>query len=329
MSILSTDQPKNFKLVPIQWNQGGGSGGGDINKIESISQNNKKLPIDKNKNVNIVTPTKINQLQDIDASNIKDGQALVYDKATNKYIGKDSIGENKFTRNETIKSTVGGLVAGKYNPYNKTPIQILEEALYPYLEFKVGNLTSNLSTLQELNTTITSIKLQINVTKTDKPIQSVKFYDNDTLIQDIINQPNGGTYSYTYSCNITNNTTFKAVITDGIKTITKTLDIKFVRNSYYGIISADNEITESLITSLNKKVIGVKEFTYNNIYLTNQRLLYAYPSEFGNLTSIIDENNFEYIDSYTFNTISINGSQYNVYVLETPISITNALQIYK
>ena len=47
------------------------------------------------------------------------------------------------------------------------------------------------------------------------------------------------------------------------------------------------------------------------------------------LSSIIDDNNFEYIDSYIFNTISINGNQYNIYVLETPISITNALQIYK
>ena len=334
MSIFSTDQPQNFKITPIDWDHigNGGSGSGDTNKIESVSQNGKRLPIDKNKNVNIITPDNLIDLKDINITDIKDKQILIYDEKTKKYINADNIANvnsDLFTRNEVIKTTIGGLTAGIYNPYNKTTNEILEDAFYPYLEFEVGELTSNLSILQEIGSAINSITLKVNVIKKDKAIQTVKFYDNDVLIQTINNQPNGGDYSYVYNCNISNDTIFKVIITDGIKSITKTLKISFVKKSYYGAISANNEITIELIKSLNNQLIGKKNLTFKNINLINQRILYAYPSIYGNLTSILDNNGFEYLDSYVLSTLLINDIEYNIYVLETPISIDNALQIYK
>lgn len=332
MSIFSTDQPKNFKITPIDWNHigSGGSGSGDTNKIESVSQNGKKLPIDKNKNVNIITPVNISDLKDVNISNIKDKQIIVYDEETKQYVNVDnSTSSDKFTRNEAVKVTIGGVTAGNYNPYDKTTNQILEDVFYPYIQFTVDDLTCNINKLQEIGTTLTAITLQVKVTKKDKAIQTVKFYDGSTLIQTIDNQPNGGTYSYSYACNISTDTTFKVVITDGQKTIEKTLNISFVKKSYYGVISADNEITVDLIKSLNNQLIGKKDLTFKNINLINQRILYAYPSIFGNLTSILDDNGFEYLDSYVLNKLLINEVEYNVYVLETPISIDNALQIYK
>lgn len=332
MSIFSTDQPKNFKITPIDWNHIGssGSGSGDTNKIESVSQNGKKLPIDKNKNVNIITPVNISDLKDVNISNIKDKQIIVYDEETKQYINVDNnASSDKFTRNEAVKVTIGGVTAGNYNPYDKTTNQILEDVFYPYIQFTVDDLTCNINKLQEIGTTLTAITLQVKVTKKDKTIQTVKFYDGSTLIQTIDNQPNGGTYSYAYACNISTDTTFKVVITDGQKTIEKALNISFVKKSYYGVISADNEITVDLIKSLNNQLIGKKDLTFKNINLINQRILYAYPSIFGNLTSILDDNGFEYLDSYVLNKLLINEVEYNVYILETPISIDNALQIYK
>jgi hypothetical protein len=49
--------------------------------------------------------------------------------------------------------------------------------------------------------------------------------------------------------------------------------------------------------------------------MTNQRVVYMYPKSFGNLTSIKDVNNFDYINSYTLLTITFEEIVYNVYVL--------------
>jgi hypothetical protein len=40
-----------------------------------------------------------------------------------------------------------------------------------------------------------------------------------------------------------------------------------------------------------------------------------YPKSFGDLTSIKDVNNFDYINSYTLSTITFEEIVYNVYVL--------------
>ena len=48
----------------------------------------------------------------------------------------------------------------------------------------------------------------------------------------------------------------------------------------------------------------------------------------GNLSSIKDANNFEYLNSYTKSTVMIDGTNYNVYVLTDPVTISGAKQIY-
>ena len=49
--------------------------------------------------------------------------------------------------------------------------------------------------------------------------------------------------------------------------------------------------------------------------MSNQRIVYLYPSSFGELTSIKDENNFENLDSFAKTLITINGVSYIEYKL--------------
>ena len=62
----------------------------------------------------------------------------------------------------------------------------------------------------------------------------------------------------------------------------------------------------------------------NNLTANNQKLAYAYPESFGNLASIKDQNNFEYLASFDKTTVQRDGVNYNVYILRDPMSITGA-----
>ena len=81
------------------------------------------------------------------------------------------------------------------------------------------------------------------------------------------------------------------------------------------------------ITALTKNVKNTKAQTAT-FTLSNQRSCYCYPASFGALTSIKDGNNFEYINSYTKTTVSVDGVDYNVYTLTDPVTASGFKQIY-
>lgn len=94
--------------------------------------------------------------------------------------------------------------------------------------------------------------------------------------------------------------------------------------SYYGII---NNSTLNSIEGLTPALRTGRgsTLTFN---LNNQRIAYLYPKSFGDLTSIKDANNFDYINSYTRSELSLNDVLYNVYILTDPVTITGFKQIY-
>ena len=109
-------------------------------------------------------------------------------------------------------------------------------------------------------------------------------------------------------------------------TVEKTITAQFVNASYYGVIESDFNVLD--INTLNKDIKNTQQLTttYNN--LINKRVCYAYPSSFGNLTSIKDDNGFNYINSYTLSTVNMDEITYNVYTLTDPTTITSFKQIY-
>lgn len=108
--------------------------------------------------------------------------------------------------------------------------------------------------------------------------------------------------------------------------ISSTVTVKGYANSYYGVIS-NNSISTSDISKLTSRLSTSKSYTYTT-NLTNQRVVYMYPKDFGKITSIKDTNNFDYINSYTLSELTYNGVEYYVYVLTDPVTITNFKQIF-
>ena len=106
--------------------------------------------------------------------------------------------------------------------------------------------------------------------------------------------------------------------------VTSSGTIKAYALSYYGVIDGSefvntNGLTSELRTSKSNTI---------TISLTNQRIIYMYPKSFGNLTSIKDANNFDYINSYTLSNATVNNVEYNIYILTDPVTINNFKQIF-
>ena len=94
---------------------------------------------------------------------------------------------------------------------------------------------------------------------------------------------------------------------------------------YYGASdTADVTSLEGLKEDLSKK--GQKVY---KITTANQHMTIVYDSSYGNLTSILDANNFELIQGWTKTTKVIDGQSYNVYVADIKTIDTDAQFTFK
>lgn len=106
--------------------------------------------------------------------------------------------------------------------------------------------------------------------------------------------------------------------------ISSNATVKGYALSYYGVINTNSIDNVNNLTNILRTSKG-STLTFN---MTNQRVVYMYPKSFGNLTSIKDANNFEYINSYTLSTMTLDGVEYNVYILTDAVTISGFKQIF-
>ena len=238
-----------------------------------------------------------------------------------------SDGSEVFDRTDLTAVTVGGLNSGS-SVKNKTTKEVLESILFPYQKPAVSFSISPNTTVYENGTTVSSIKFTINTTKKSDIIQSIKVYDGSTLLTTITSGvASGGTFTYTYSCNITSNTTLKVEVSDGTSTVSATKNITFANKSYYGFVADGTTVNETVIKALQNNVLKTsKALKYTGINCTNSKIVYAYPQNQGLLSSILDGSGFDYIDSYECTNTTVDGVNYNVYVMIDPTTLDGFMQ---
>ena len=235
----------------------------------------------------------------------------------------------KFDRSDLTAVTVGGLNAGS-SVKDKTVKDVLENILFPYQKPVVSFTISPNTTIYEIGNTVSAIDFSVTVTKKSENIQSIKIYDGSTLLTTIAtNVSNGGTFNYSYTCSISSNTTLKVEVSDGTSTVSSTKNIVFANRSYYGFIANGASVNADAIKALQNSVVKTsKGLTYDRISCIDSKLVYAYPKSQGLLGSIKDGNGFEYINSYNCSTISIDGIDYNVYVMIDATTVDSFKQVY-
>lgn len=98
--------------------------------------------------------------------------------------------------------------------------------------------------------------------------------------------------------------------------ITKTTIVYVVNYSYTGVVSASTT-TVTDTTGL----IPIVHYSRNHIrnyHQVNQKIVYLYPTSYGPLTSIVDQNGFEGISGFEKQTVTINNVQYYLYISKIP-----------
>lgn len=115
--------------------------------------------------------------------------------------------------------------------------------------------------------------------------------------------------------------TLTVTTTDGA-TKTASVTIAHVHANYCGVVAADKtSLTAAEVIALasqtnGKAIINSRSRTVA-VTQNNQKLVYAYPAYFGDLTSIKDGNGFQGFSGYTKKTVDVNGATYNVYIQNT------------
>ena len=122
--------------------------------------------------------------------------------------------------------------------------------------------------------------------------------------------------------NIKTDTTYNVAVTYENMTVTGSTTAKFVNPSYFGVVASSFSPTAENIKDLPETIKDTK--SYNGVVSTNnQKVCYAYPKGFGELTSIKDGNGYEYINSFTHSIININEEDYHVYILTDASSVSD------
>lgn len=284
LSITNLEVDKNGKLVATL---------SDGSKLTPIDMPTAQVAVSKEKN-NVATLK-------------KDGI----------YVPKSG-GAVTYTNEEGVAQDIGGIAKG--TTFKDTPIEeVLDKLFAPPYEKPQISIGLSCKNLYDKNGTDipTSITITANVTKKTEEIAEVSAYIGTTLIEKKTEGvKDGGKFTFTYTVPADFETSmFKVECKDSKNTVNTTSKVTLVALSYQGCIADGVTIDETAIKALTPVLKATVGGTYE--YTTPYgRFLHAIPSEIGDITSAKDlVNNFNYTDSCTKTTMTINGETYNVWYL--------------
>lgn len=99
---------------------------------------------------------------------------------------------------------------------------------------------------------------------------------------------------------------------------------------FFGVIPGNIEAPDEdmLTTQCTKFKTTDKELSIPVGNMFDAKVCYAYPIEWGELTSIRDANNFEYLSSFTKTMVTLsNGQEYNCYTLTTAVTKEQSIRL--
>ena len=251
-----------------------------------------------------------------------DGKGLSTNDYTNDEVAK--VGKIQIDGSEKEFLTAKGTYIGLYTKDE------INDLLYPLLNpYKAPTVVlSSDKTIFEIGT-INTIKFTATITKGRDNIKKVTFKKGTDIVS-TINDPTSMTQEFSDTLDKT--TTVSVTVNDGTNDISKSVTVDFVKKSFYGIVDAmvtNSTITGSQIKALNNFLSTTKAYDYNSINISNKKIIYVYDKSKGKLSSILDGNGFDMLSSYTMSELTIDGTDYYVYILTNPTTVTNYKQSFK
>lgn len=253
--------------------------------------------------------------------------------------------EKDITSNKECGAAKAGTFFKKGTSLTEFAEKLLRTDIFPTISTSFPDAT----TLKETGTSLASTTLKLSITNlaaVTVPIKEINFYAGTTKIETkpFVNGTKDYTCTYTPAAPITSSLTLKAeLVYNNTQKVSGTGTISFVYASYYGTInkqtlevSEGNDLAAAMGLTNNsatlpfgkftKSIKSTKALTWNNATLNDERYCYLYPSGLGELSSIKDQNNFEYLNggttksTITIITASKKSAQYLVYILNSPVT---------
>lgn len=258
--------------------------------------------------------------------------SMITQDATHQFVTTEE--KKKFNDNTTytnstpIVSAHGGVTVGE--TFDKVPVQeMLDKILYPYVAPTLSTqaVPANGGTFEiGVGTNVTGVKATVG--KKSRTIKKIEVFGTDSPTVALATLTEGVTNGGTFTLPLTKE--LKAAAQNGYRFTTKVTDaddklvqattgtFNLVYPFYYGAVAATASVDEAAVKALTKKVETKANkkwpFTANN-----QKMVFAYPASYGNLTKIFDANNFEVTDTFAKSTVAVTCADgqkinYNVYV---------------
>lgn len=220
---------------------------------------------------------------------------------------------------------VGGITVGSTFEEGSSITDLLYSMLVKFIYQKV-TLDISCAALVKKGTVINPVTMTANITKGDNPIVDAVYKVNGTVV-DTKNETtdptiiDGGSYTFEYTEDVITDTTFEVTVRDNptfnVRSASKS--VKFINPFYYGISDVNTLVD---FAGLTEKLVekSKQEFAFT---ADGQYLVFAYDSTYGDVASIIDQNNFDNTSSFTKSTLEVEGETYNVYVSNDTTVCTN------
>ena len=248
----------------------------------------------------------------------------------------DTPGETdlSYIRTTPVPYKIGGIEAGTV--FNSTLPEVLDQLLYPY-QVGVVALASSVATTtrQKGLDTINGMVLTATCTKKTSPLFKVEFYIGSTLLDSQECVDGKTVYTYEYTGIVSNTTTFSAKLYDSrSKTSTSSLTYNFYYPNFSCVTTNEiadvtmDEIMTNGTMRLEAKANKALTFSGNMA-----RYIFCYPQSWGNLSSILDDNGFEYISAFQKVSLTYTSGTDNVpmfaYISKTNVTLTNFKYTFK
>lgn len=232
--------------------------------------------------------------------------------------------QTKYTNSKPMPISLGGLEQGTTFD-NMDYSTLINNLLYPYIYPEISGISiTPSSTIIEKGNMFTLSRIRFNISSPsldDNSVLSFEFRSNNTKFYSI--ETTNKSIDESVNMNINSNTSITVFVNDKINNKSKTFSLinyKFIYPFYYGILSLNETANESIIKSKTKLVQdkGNKTLKFTT---SEQKMLFAYPKEYGKLRIIYDANNFNILDTFKVTELNITGADsiqvpYYVYINE-------------
>ena len=226
-----------------------------------------------------------------------------------------------------VTTDIGGIPAGTVFDASHNINDILSQLFHKYSPPNVTISIDPSATVYKNGAVIDKVTITVKTYKTVDPISTVTVTktaagsEPEVILEVTVDDDPLVVNNNTYTCEVTNvdsDVTFTVTVSDDKDSTSASKSIKFVYPTYWGVANS-NAINESMLETFDSKLEVTNR---NNISVTakNQYVVYMTTTT---VSSILDKNGFDNMDSFSLNTVLVDGVEYNCYVSSTVVTCTD------